>query len=251
MSRTRPEVVVAPDAGALAALAAERFADAARAAVRERGAFHVALSGGATPQRFHARLADPAYASLPWQRTHVYFGDERCVPPDHDESNFRMARESLLANVPVPADQIYRMEGEAADPDAAARRYEAQLRTTLPHQPGGPPRFDLVWLGIGTDGHTASLFPGSDALDETGRLVIAPWADAVGAHRLTVTLPVLNAARAVIFVVEGQDKAGVVRRVLAPRGGESVLPAALVDPDPGSLIWLLDAAAASEYRPVS
>jgi 6-phosphogluconolactonase len=245
VTRHDPEIFVAPDAEALADEAARRFGELARDAVRERGAFHVALSGGSTPQRFHARLAtDPAYATLPWAGTHVYFGDERCVPPDHEDSNFRMAHEALLGKVPVPAAQIYRMEGEDPEPGQAARRYEARLREAIPHEPGEVPRFDLIWLGVGTDGHTASLFPGTEALDESRRLVIAPWANAVEAYRLTLTLPVLNAARAVIFVVADGEKAGTVRRVLAPREGEPVLPAARVRPYPGTLAWLLDAAAA-------
>lgn len=242
MSIPTPEVVVAPDPDAVADEAARRFADAARAAVKARGAFHVALSGGSTPQRFHARLAtDPAYSSLPWAETHIYFGDERCVPPDHAESNFRMAHETLLSSVPIPEGQIHRMEGEDAEPRRAAERYEARIRAALPH--GQLPRLDLAWLGLGTDGHTASLFPGTEALDETVRLVIAPWANAVDAYRLTFTLPLLNAARAVVFVVEGEGKAGVVRRVLKPRNGEPVLPAARVRPTAGTLTWLLDTAA--------
>lgn len=246
MSQAPPEIVVAPDPDAVADEAARRFADAARASVRTRGAFHVALSGGSTPQRFHARLAtDPAYASLPWAETHVYFGDERCVPLDHEDSNFRMAHEALLSRVPVPTDQVHRMEGEDPQPRHAAQRYEARLRGAMPHGAGEIPRFDLVWLGFGADGHTASLFPGTEALDETARLVIAPWANAVEAYRLTLTLPVLNAARAVMFVVEGKGKAGVVRRVLAPRDGEPILPAARVRPETGACAWLLDTAAAS------
>ncbi|MDP1572365.1 MAG: 6-phosphogluconolactonase [Vicinamibacterales bacterium] len=235
-----PEVVVAAGPDELAQLAADRVALAAHASVEARGAFHLALAGGSTPRRLYERLAgDPAYAAQPWARTHIYFGDERCVPPDHPDSNFRMAYESLLTRVPVPAAQVHRMEGEDPDPAAAAARYEARVRRALPHGVGEAPRLDLVLLGLGADGHTASLFPGTTALEASSHLVAATWVEAVAAFRLTMTLPLLNAARAVVFLVAGEDKAEAVRRVLTPPPGAPPLPAARVRPTDGTLTWLL------------
>jgi 6-phosphogluconolactonase len=243
-------VIVVNSAKELAEHAEARVVQAAREAVRDRGVFHVALAGGSTPRRLYERLAAArGDAALPWAETHVWFGDERAVGPEHDESNHRMAREALLRHVPVPAAQVHRMEGER-DPDEAARRYEEALRREIPAGADGVPQIDLVLLGVGDDGHTASLFPGTAALDETTRLVAAPWVEAVGAHRLTLTYPALNAARAVLYLVAGDDKAEAARAVLEPRAGEPRLPAAGVRPS-GQLVWLLDRAAAARLTRIS
>lgn len=240
-----PQIVVTANADELAVEAARRFDIAARAAVRDRGVFHVALAGGSTPRRLYERLAgDADWSALPWARSQVYFGDERCVPPNHDDSNFRMAHEALLSRVPVPAESVHRMEGERPDPVEAAARYEAQVRSTIPHAPGDVPRLDLVLLGLGADGHTASLFPGTTALDEGSGLVAATWVEDLHAHRLTMTFSLLNAARAVVFMVAGGDKTGALQRVLDPPAGLPLAPAARVRPHTGTLTWLLDAAAA-------
>jgi len=202
----------------------------------------VALAGGATPRRTYQRLAEPdGHEGVPWERVLLFFGDERCVPPDHPDSNHRMVREALLARLPVPAANVFRMAGEAQDPDQAAAAYEAELRQEL----GPAPRLDLVLLGMGADGHVASLFPGSPALAESRRLVCAAAGPRPGERRLTLTLPAINAAAGVLFLVTGEDKAGLVAEVLA--GGRSDLPVARVRPD-GEVHWLLDRAAASRIR---
>jgi 6-phosphogluconolactonase len=238
-------VAVVPDAEALVRLAAGEVARRAGEAVRARGRFAVALAGGSTPQALHRLLADPAAPyrqRVDWRRTHVFFGDERCVPPDHPDSNFGAARAALLAHVPVPAGQVHRLRGEDPAPARAAADYERELRA-LGAAPGQVPRLDLVVLGLGEDGHTASLFPGTAALLERERLVLANHVPQLGAWRLTVTLPLLAAARAALFLVSGARKAGAVAAVLADAGRE--LPAGRVRLDDGDLGWLLDGAAAA------
>jgi len=231
----------------LAAAAADRIVASARNAIRRRGRCVLALSGGSTPRLVYPLLASrPRIDLVDWSRVEFFWGDERGVPPDHPDSNFGLARGLLLDQLPrVRLEAVHRMPADAADPDAAAARYEAELGRVLGVRPGGTrrPRFDLVWLGMGPDGHTASLFPGADALSERRRWVIpatAPKSSAV-ASRMTLTLPLINAARAVLFVVAGADKAQAVRAV---RVGSSALPAARVRAR--STVWLLDAKAAGE-----
>ncbi|GEJ58555.1 6-phosphogluconolactonase [Anaeromyxobacter diazotrophicus] len=242
-------VLVAPDLAGAAELAAQEVVARGQAAAALRGRFALALAGGHTPRALHALLADPAQpfrARIPWARTEIFFGDERCVPPDHPDSNYRAAREALLARVPVPERQVHRLRGEDPDPAAAARAYEAELRAALGSEEGdGVPRLDLVLLGLGPDGHTASLFPGTAALEASDRLVAANHVPRLGAWRLTFTLPLLDAARAVIFLVAGAEKAPAVAAVLE---GGADLPAARVRPERGELLWALDAAAASGLR---
>jgi 6-phosphogluconolactonase len=240
-----PEVRRVAGAEEVARAAAEEVAAAAAHAVAARGRFTLALSGGSTPHRLYALLADPQApyrARLPWALTHVFFGDERPVGPEHPYSNYRMAREALLAHVPLGS--VHRIRGE--DP-AAARSYEEELRAFFGLAPGDPPpRLDLVLLGLGPDGHTASLFPGSEALGELTRWVISPVVAQLGTRRTTLTLPVLDRARAILFLVSGAEKATALARVLSPAAGEEPLPAARVRPDGGRLIWLVDQAAASD-----
>lgn len=233
------------DTDAIAAAALDLFVRAAVAAIRKRGQFRVALAGGQTPRKLYQRLASRPVTALDWSAIHVFFGDERPVPPDHSDSNFRMATESLLSRVPLPADNVHRLRGELA-PELAAAEYEAELRRGFALEDGAWPRFDLVLLGMGADGHTASLFPETDALRETRRLACANWVPKFGCHRLTLTLPVINAARQVVFLVAGADKARSVKEVLGHPAAEPPLPAALVHPTNGELTWLLDAAAAAE-----
>jgi len=231
----------------LAAAAADRIVASARNAIRRRGRCVLALSGGSTPRLVYPLLASrPRIGLVDWSRVEFFWGDERGVPADHPDSNFGLARSLLLDQLPsVRLEAVHPMPADAADPDAAAARYEAELGRVLGVRPGGTrrPRFDLVWLGMGPDGHTASLFPGADALSERRRWVIpatAPKSSAV-ASRMTLTLPLITAARAVLFVVAGADKAQAVRAV---RVGSSALPAARVRAR--STLWLLDAAAAGE-----
>ena len=216
--------------------AAAAFTDTCLAAVAARGRCRVALAGGSTPRGLFRVLGQEA--RLPWGAVDWYWGDERQVHPEHPDSNYRMARETLFAFAPVAPERIHPMAGADPDAAAAALRYEAELRWAFP-EPW--PRFDLVLLGLGTDGHTASLFPGSPALAERERLVLAPWVEKLGQHRLTLTLPVFNQAASIMFLVSGADKAPMVAQVLD--GGPPV-PAQLIRPVAGELRWFLDAAAA-------
>ncbi|MBK9139243.1 MAG: 6-phosphogluconolactonase [Verrucomicrobia bacterium] len=233
-----------PDPQSLAAGAVALFLEAVGHAVSQRGRFAVALAGGRTPRQFYEALAGAASGRVPWGAVEIFFGDERPVPPEHPDSNYAMAQASLLGRVPLPPGQVHRIRAELA-PASAADEYERTLRARFRLSTGEVPRFDLVLLGLGADGHTASLFPGTNALSETQRLVCANWVPKFGHHRVTLTLPVLNAARQVVFLVAGADKAEVVKEVLAGPDREPPHPATLVQPAAGELHWLLDAAAAS------
>jgi 6-phosphogluconolactonase len=239
-----PSVIVLDDAATLAERAAQAVVDTAREAVRARGRFTLALAGGATPRATYMRLAVPPHAdAMPWDRTWVFFGDERCVPPDHPESNYGMANETLLGKVRIPPAQVFRLRGESDDPEAAAVEYARTLTEVFGTRRGQLPQFDLILLGMGLDGHTGSLFPGSPALKEVFRSVAAVHAAAAAIpQRLTLTFPVLNAAAEVIFLVSGAEKAKAVKTAL---GEGATLPAAMVRPAGGRLRWLLDAPAAA------
>ena len=236
-------VTVVSSNDALAEEAAQAVAGAAEEAVSRTGRFTLALSGGSTPRRLYARLASPPFRSrIDWARLDVFWGDERCVPPDHPDSSYRLADESLLSRVPIPPEQIHRMRGEDSDPERAALDYSQELVRIFSLKAGEHPRFDLILLGLGADGHTASLFPDSPALNENRRLAVATYAEPVKAYRLTLTLPVLNAAARVIFLVSGGEKAEVLRAVLKD-GPSPSRPASFVRPERGNL-WLVDRAAA-------
>jgi 6-phosphogluconolactonase len=229
--------------------AAERVIRVAGAALAARGRFSWALAGGSTPEALYRLLASPGYAErVDWSRVHFFWSDERCVPPDHAESNFRMAREALLDAVAVPSNpvdrlHVHRLQGELP-PSAAAQRYEAELAGCFGVEPGsGFPAFDLILLGMGADGHTASLFPGSPALAETRRWVVANEVATLGVTRLTFTLPLLNAARAVLFLVAGADKASRLEQVV--QRSAPAWPAQLVRPHGADPEWLVDAEAGS------
>ena len=233
-------VEVAQDATALARRAADRVETWAAAAIAERGGFSIALAGGSTPTALYRLLAAPPYRDrIDWSRWSVYIGDERACPPDDPESNYRNARETLLEHVPTPAGRIHRMEAERPDLDAAAAAYSALLETTLPTGPGGAPRLDCVLLGIGGDGHTASLFPGTPALEVTDRWATRGLATYAPFDRITVTFPLLNGAAAVAFLVSGESKRDALAGVVAGN-----VPSARVRPTDGELRWFLDAAAA-------
>jgi len=232
------EVRVAPDAEALARLAAGELARRIAAAVAARGRCDVALAGGETPRRLYALLAAPPFRdSLSWGRLDLWLGDERCVPPGDPASNERMIRETLLAGDPPLAARLHRIRGEWPDPEAAARAYEAELRAAL-----GAGGLDLALLGMGSDGHVASLFPGSDALEERERWVRAVKSPRPPTQRITLTMPVFEAAAVVVVVVSGAEKAERVAEVLSGRAG--YLPAGRLAPR-GEAIWLLDGAAAA------
>lgn len=233
--------------------AARHIIKLARAAVKARGAFHLALSGGRTPQGLYQRLRATPYAEqLPWEQTHVYFGDERCVPPDDAQSNFRMAREALLEGVELPPEQIHRIHGEQ-DPESAAAHYAQTLARHVPNDPhSGLPRFDLMLLGMGPDGHIASLFPCTAALEEQHRTVVALYVPKLSAWRITLTLPVLNQARHLMLLVSGEKKADVLRHVLQDIHNATPLPIQYLRPR-GRFEWFIDKAAARYLRepPVS
>ena len=240
-------VRVCVDAEEVYRVAAETWARASEEAAGQRGRFTVALAGGSTPRGLYEILArDPAFHDhLPWDRTHVFWGDERYVPPDHPDSNYRMVREALLARAPISASNVHPIPAELSDPRDAASAYERVLRAFFDLGPAELPRFDLVILGMGKDGHTASLFPGGRAARERSRLVVAERVKALGAWRITLTLPVLNAAARVVFLVSGEEKAATLATVLGPKGATAGLPAALVRPADGELTWLVDEAAAA------
>lgn len=248
------EIVVKEDAVAVAREAAERVVTAHREAIAARGRFTFVLSGGSTPEALYRLLASPDYAPrIDWPRTEVFFGDERCVPPEHEWNCYGMARRALLDHVPLHSDAIHRIPAEHG-PAGAADEYALTLARVLHLDQGQWPRFDLLLLGMGDDGHTASLFPGMAALDERVAWVVGtevPPYVRPQVSRVTLTLPVLNNARAVLFLVTGQAKAERMRQVLtgasgkmAADGGE-LLPAARVRPHEGTLTWLLDEAAHS------
>ena len=238
-------IIVCRDARELNQKAAEQFIAAANRATKSTGRFTVALSGGSTPMGLYALLASADYnRRIPWNQVHLFWGDERCVPPDHPQSNFRMVRESLLTKIKIPPENVHRMAGEK-EPKTAAVEYEEQMMKFFRLSEGTLPRFDLILLGLGEDGHTASLFPGSDALNETKQLVAANFVEKFNAHRLTLTLPVLNHGADVVFLVAGQSKAAVVKEILGKKTDSPVLPAARVMPLDGHLTWLITRDAAT------
>ena len=227
----------------LARGAAEYFVARSDEAVALKGFFTVALSGGSTPQALYQLLADadePFHAQVPWSRTHFFWSDERHVPPDHPDSNYRMAHQAMLSRVSVPESNIHRIHGENPDANAAANEYEQALlqltKQTLP-------QLDLILLGLGPDGHTASIFPGSEVLHETKRLVAAPWVEKFNTYRITMTLPLLNNGASVLFLVSGAEKAEMVKKVIE---GLKQYPAQAVQPTHGQLLWMLDKDAAAD-----
>jgi len=229
----------------LSRAAADHFAALARRRALGKQIFSVAISGGKTPQAFLSLLASPEFSGgIPWENTHIFQVDERSVPPDHPQSNYRMIRESLLAAVPSAAAHFHRMKAEQQDRDAASEEYAAELGNTMMPAEGQAPRFDLIFLGMGPDGHTASLFPGSKAIAERSRWVCPNYVEKLQAYRLTLTFPVLNAASEVVFVVSGPDKAEALRQVLEGPRNLDHYPAQGVHPEHGKATWLVDDAAA-------
>jgi 6-phosphogluconolactonase len=226
----------------LAHRAARHFYEATERAIADpqRGRFLVALSGGSTPRALHQALVAHYRDLIPWERVQVFWSDERCVPPDHPESNYRMARETLLEHVPLPAANIHRMPGERPDYDAAAADYETEIRQVFGMPPDVLLRFDLILLGMGPEGHTASLFPGTTALHETSRLVAPNWVPKVNMERLTFTYPLINNARQVMFLVAGAEKAEALRDVLSGQATIEERPAVGVRPTDGEVIWMVD-----------
>lgn len=241
---SEPEIRVFPSTQELFRSAAETFCKLAQEAIRERGKFSVALSGGSTPRGLHHELTTTFAPQVPWNKVFCFWGDERHVPPDFPESNFRMAKETLLSKLPIPADHIFRMAGELPDAEQAGLLYQNVLRDFFHPGPDKFPRFDFMLQGIGPDGHTASLFPGTKALEEKNRFAVGNWVEQHSTWRITLTYPVINDAANVMFLVDGAGKADIIEKAL--REPAANLPCQRVQPLNGKLMWYLDAAAGSK-----
>jgi 6-phosphogluconolactonase len=232
---------ILPDSAAIAEAAAQIVTDLAQEAIERQGRFSLALSGGSTPRVLYERLAAEPYASqMQWDKVHIFWGDERCVAPEHLDSNYRMAKEALLDPVQMPAENIHRIKGEI-DQQQAAEEYEAVLRDYFG---GDDPRFDMLLLGMGDDGHTASLFPHTAALNETERWVVGNFIASKQVWRITLTATAINAASNVLFLVSGGSKAERLKQILKGSNQPDELPSQLIQPRNGNLIWLVDQAAA-------
>ncbi len=243
LQQSNYEVLICADAAELASEAARRFAELAEVFTGDIGRFAVALSGGSTPKAMYRILAEKPYAdSLPWPSTCFFWGDERCVPPDHPESNYRMAHETLLSKVPAAPENIFRIPAEDQDHQRAAERYSETLQKFFGEE---WPHFDLIFLGMGADGHTASLFPGTAALNVNDRIAVANYVEKLQSWRITLTAAAINRARNIIFLVAGEDKAPALKAVIeGPRDPEKY-PSQLIEPYYGTLLWMVDEAAAS------
>jgi 6-phosphogluconolactonase len=232
----------------LARAMAEQILEVVQAAAAARGVARIAVSGGHTPKRTFELLADPSeksFSGFPWEKLDLFWVDERCVPPNDEESNYRMTREALLDKVPLPADRVFRIEGEL-DPEVAAGRYESAIRNRLRLEGAELPTFDLIALGMGPDGHTASLFPHTEAIHELTRIAVANHVPQKETWRVTLTAPVINQGRKVIFLIGGADKAPVLSEVLSAKYDPETWPSQLVRPTSGQLLLLLDREAAAE-----
>jgi 6-phosphogluconolactonase len=247
-----PDIRIHRNSQAWAEAAAELVQEEGTEAIRANGRFLIALSGGTTPETLYRTLASPMYVGrVDWSRTTFFFSDERCVAPDDPRSNYALARRALFIPLKIASSQVYRMPGESRDPHAAAYEYEQQLRLATQTEPSVTPSLDLILLGLGEDGHTASLFPGSPVQQEQQTLIAVTQSPIDPPTRLTMTLGVINRASVVLFLVTGSPKAQMVRRVLEPRtDADRQLPATQVTPDKGRLIWLLDQLAAAELTSV-
>jgi 6-phosphogluconolactonase len=244
LETTRGKVLIFPTQAQLFEKAADLLTEAVSKAVNERGRAAVALAGGDTPRGLYSLLSrEPYVSAVPWKRTLFFWGDERAVPPDDPQSNYRMAVDALLSHVPVPPENVFRIRAEAENLDAAASEYEQLLLRMLPHNPNGVPVFDLVLLGMGADGHTASLFPGSPALQERNRFVVATCAPKINQKRITLTYPVLNSARRLMFLVSGDAKADALAKAVTGPYNPEDTPAQGIRADGGEVLWLADAEA--------
>lgn len=237
-----PQVRIFPSARELFRAASEEFCNLGSRAIQEHGRFTVALSGGSTPRGLHQELVNRFSSALSWKDVFFFWGDERHVPPDSPESNYRMANETLLSKLSIPEDHVFRMPAEMPDAGHAADAYERTLRDFFRSPPESFPRFDFALLGMGQDGHTASLFPGTAALEEAQRWVVANWVEKLKTFRITFTYPVLNHAAALMFLISGADKAEMVQKALKEPAAN--LPCQKVEPVDGELMWFLDEQAA-------
>lgn len=239
------EIRILADGASIARRAAGIFVQAAAAAVKEKGSFTVALAGGSTPKTLYGLLVNDASlrSQVPWDKLHLFFGDERSVGPDHPDSNFRMASEALISKSPLKPEQVVRIKGENPDTEQGAKEYEQALRSYFKLSDGQYPRFDLVLVGMGNEGHTLSLFPGTKALHADKRIVSRNWVGKLYTERITLTAPAANNAKLVIFMVTGADKAPALKAVLEGPYEPEQLPAQLIQPANGKLLWLVDTAA--------
>jgi 6-phosphogluconolactonase len=239
------DIRILADGATIAKRAAGIFVEAAAAAVKEKGSFTVALAGGSTPKTLYGLLVNDASlrSQVPWDKLHLFFGDERSVGPDHADSNFRMASEALISKAPLKPEQVVRIKGENPDTEQAAKEYEQALRSYFKLSDGQYPRFDLVLVGMGNEGHTLSLFPGTKALHADKRIVSRNWVGKLYTERITLTAPAANNAKLVIFMVTGADKAPALKAVLEGPYEPEQLPAQLIQPANGKLLWLVDTAA--------
>lgn len=252
-SGSRREVRCLDDPQALCEAAADEIAAASARAIDARGVFRIALSGGSTPCRLHRTLtSDPYREKIAWDRIEFYFGDERTVHPDHSDSNYRMARDTLLTELDIDPTKIHRMHAEQRNLEAAARNYEEEMASdfSIPTM-GPPPRFDLILLGMGADGHTASLFPDTTALLETERWVVGNEVPKLGCSRMTFTFPLINAAEQVIFLISGESKAPALVEILEGPLDVSRLPSQGINPVNGSLLILIDEASGRQLQPAT
>ena len=241
MDRT---IKIFPDIASIAKEAAGIFTSAAQKAVKEHGVFRVAMAGGSTPKTLYALLvAEPYRSQLPFDKMQLFFGDDRHVPPDHADSNYRMVTENFISKTPIKAEQVFRMETELQDTEKAARDYEQVLKSQFALKPGELPRFDLMMLGMGNEGHTLSLFPATTALRDNGRLVVRTWVGKLYTERITCTAPVANNSAAILFMIGGADKAPALKAVLEGPYEPDQLPTQYIKPSNGKLIFLIDSAA--------
>jgi len=244
-----PDIVVCADRDALNLEAANRFVELAEAAIAERGRFMIALSGGSTPKALFELLASDVWKDrVDWGRVHLFWGDERGVPKDHPESNFGMTHRALIAHVDIPEENVHRVKTESGTPDEVAAAYADELRAAFGLEAGGVPRFDLIHLGLGDDGHTASMFPGTTAMHEQVKLVVAVWVEKFQQHRITTTPVLINNAAEVQFLVAGSSKVDVLPQVISGAYEPDRLPSQTVRPSSGELRWLVDRDAAAKLE---
>lgn len=251
MAPKNHKIQIFADAEAMSRAAAETIADHISESLQTHDVYSIALSGGSTPRRLHALLADDPglREQIPWDRVHFFWGDERHVPPDHPESNYLMAFETMLSRVPIPPANVHRIRGEDPDAHKAAADYDQEIRRFFNTAIGDMPRFNCVLLGIGPDGHTASLFPGTSALEETQRLVVANWVEKFQSFRITLTGPLFNNADRILLPVSGIEKADIVKAVLEDGPETTRFPVQRIQTTHGEVTWFLDHSAASLLNP--
>jgi 6-phosphogluconolactonase len=246
MNSKSQKICILADTEAISRAAAETIIKDISDCLQARDTYSIALSGGSTPRRLYALLANDAKLreQIPWDRVHFFWGDERHVPPSHPHSNYRMADTALLSKVPIPSTNIHRIKAEDSDADKAAADYEHEIRRFLKIDAGQMPRFNCVLLGMGPDGHIASLFPGTSALEETNRLAVANWVEKFQSYRITLTVSVINNADRIIFLVSGEEKADTLKAVLEGDAKTAQFPVNIIQPTHGDVTWFLDQSAA-------